>query len=360
MRPAVLLLVALAPTVAAQGLVPFDGLTAYRPGHGLETFPFVRTAVPDAQEEDLRLGPGIRVNGPREFDPVAEDDLVEVTVRPAWRDVPLFLERSDGALALWTTRDRQHGTMVPFDGNAAGPLVFPEDRAITLWAECAVPGSAPLFLTLVGGGRRLDRLAFHRFRGIVLALGGEGQVPSRPGNGNHGTFRIARRLYEIGYDAFALDEDGVGPDGSGPIYDEVVNAIRNRAVEDVAIFGYSRGGGSTHDLCALLDERALGIGRFRVAFTSYVDGIENSSDEDVDPEVRRPVGTRVHANQFQIGTLFEDLFLDGDLVPGSIPPPAGLNVEDTPWGAKVTHFDVDDLLQVRTFIQDDLGQVVRR
>lgn len=360
MRPVPLLLVVLAPSVLAQGR-PFDGLTAYRPGHGPETFPFLHTAVPDAQEEDLRLGPGIRVNGAREIDPIAEDDLVQVMVRPVLRDTPLFLERSDNALALWTTRDKQHGTGVSFAEGAAGPLAFPDGHAISLWAECTAPGSAPLALTLVtASGRRLDRLVFHRFRSIAIALGGEGQVPGRPGDPNHGTFRVARRLYETGYDAFVHDEDDVRPGGAGPVYDEIVNAVRNRGVEEVALFGYSHGGGSIYDLCALLDERALGVGRFRVTFTSYVDGIENSADDDLDQELRRPIGSSVHVNHYQIGTLFEDLFLDGGPVPGSIPPQTGLNVEDTPWGAKATHFDVDDLVEVRTFLQDALGQAVRR
>jgi hypothetical protein len=351
-----------APHLAAQGRVAdLDGLTAHRPGHGTETFPFARTAVPGDREEDPLLGPGMRVNGSGEIDPVAEDDLVEVTVRPVVRGASLFLERSDAALALWGTRTKLAGTELSFSANRSAPLAFPGNRPITLWAEATATGSVPLVLDLrTEAGAPLDRLVFHRFRSIVIALGGEGQVPSRPFDPNHGTFLVGRDLYESGYDVFCLDEDGVLPDGSGPVYDEVVNAVQHRGVDEVAIFGYSHGGGSTWSLAARLDAMALMIGPFSVSFTSYVDGVENDSDTDVDMELRRPIGSGLHANHYQVGTLFEDFFLDGGPVPSSIPPPTGLNVETTAWGASATHFTVDDYPQVLSFLRSNLEGVVTR
>lgn len=41
-------------------------------------------------------------------------------------------------------------------------------------------------------------------------------------------------------------------------------------------------------------------------------------------------------------------------MPNSDPPPSGLNVETTPWGAGATHFLVDDYVEVRNFIENNL------
>jgi hypothetical protein len=69
----------------------------------------------------------------------------------------------------------------------------------------------------------------------------------------------------------------------------------------------------------------------------------------VDPELRHPPSSAFHANQYQRGSS-ADLFLDGGPVPSSVPPPTGLDVETTAWGAGATHYIVDDYMQVRDFI----------
>src|SRR6185295_8776779 len=80
-----------------------------------------------------------------------------------------------------------------------------------------------------------DRLMFHAFHSLVVALGGEGQVPSVPVDPNHGTFVVAIELEQSGYDVLMRDEDEVTADGSGPVYTEVVNAIQHRAVHELAV-----------------------------------------------------------------------------------------------------------------------------
>ncbi len=356
-RPSSFLSLLLASVAAAQGQrasAP-DGLTAFRPQHGAGYFPFVRTAVPDAPEEDPLLGPGIRVNGAGEIDLAGEDDLIEISVRPVLAGVSLVLERNGPGLELWTTRDKQAGTQLPFSGDRTATLTSGGAPALTLWVECTAPGSARLPLVLRAQERdtALDRLLFHRFESIVLALGGEGQVPVQPPDPNFGTFDVAIALYEQGHDAFQYDEDGVSATGDGPVFDETVNAIMHRAVDQVAIFGYSHGGGSTHDLANRLDTFHMGIGDFSVPFTSYVDGVRNSSDIDTAMELRFPPASLYHANQYQRGS-FADFFLDGGPVPGSDPPPGGLDVETTVFGAGATHFIVDDFAQVRDFIRSNL------
>lgn len=192
-----------------------------------------------------------------------------------------------------------------------------------------------------------------------MALGGEGQVPQVPADPNHGTFQVAIELYERGYDVLMRDEDEVAADGAGPVYTAIVNAIQHRSVGELAIFGYSHGGGSTFDLCERLNTFRATIGTFTIGLTSYVDGVQNDSDVDLDRELRKPPSSAYHANHYQRGS-FSDFFLDGGPVPVSEPPPSGLDVETIFWGAGATHFVVDDFDQVRDFILLNLQPRVRR
>jgi len=344
------------------GACAFGNLTAYRPQHGAGYFPFSKTAVAEADEEDLSRGPGIRINLPGEVDPAGEDDLIEVLVETTRPGVPLALRRSGGGAALhvWLTRTKAAGTEIPFTNDKTGALPFaPGGTSLTVWVEWAVAahGDAELLLQPAAADYALDALRFHTFRSIVMALGGESQVPSVPVDPNHGTFVVGIALYERGYDVHLHDEDDVTADGSGPVFDEVVNAVSHRLVSHVSIFGYSHGGGSTYDLADRLDNDRPGIGVFDITATSYVDGVQNDSDFDVDQETRRPPSTGYHANQYQVGTL-ADFFLDGGPVPNSDPPPTGLNVETTPWGAGATHFTVDDFVQVRSFIETNIAALL--
>src|SRR5262249_5335245 len=199
---------------------------------------------------------------------------------------------------------------------------------LTVWIEWAAAqqGVADLRLEPLAATFALDMLRFHTFGSIIIALGGEGQNPSVPVDPNHGTFVTGIDLYNSGYDVFLHSEADVAPDGSGPAYNEVVDAIQHRMVNRVGIFGYSHGGGSTFFLADRLDVNRAGIGVFDIVATSYVDGVENNSNIDVNPETRRPPSSEYHANQYQVGSI-ADFFLDGGPVTNSDPPPTGLNVE---------------------------------
>lgn len=333
-------------------------LTAHRPRHGAGYAPFVRTPVDDADEESPTLGPGIRING--DVDPGVEDDLIEVAVDVAPANASFVLRRGTADLAVWTTPDKGPGSEVAFTNGVSAPFA-PGSTGLTLWVEWAGAGHglAGLELRPAGSSAAADALRFHSFRSIVMALGGENQVPTIPVSSNHGTFLVAIDLYGLGYDVHMHDEDDVGSNGAGPVYDEVVRAVQTRGVSEVVIYGYSHGGGSTHDLSERLDANRAAIGTFSIPYTSYVDGIENDSDIDVDPEVRLPPTSAYHVNHYQNGT-FADLFLDGDAIPGSVPPPDGLDVETTAWGAAATHYVVDDYDQVRDLIRNDLIPRVNR
>ena len=323
------------------------GLTVYRPLHGVGYHPFTRTAVPEDLEEHPQFGPGIRVNGRSETDPEGEDDLIELVVTRPLAAGDFAFMRSAPELSVWTTREKQ--TEVGFAGLSSTRLAFAGAQQITLWVEWTGTARENPSLSLIDveSNRVVDQIVFHVFGSLVVALGGEDQEPD-PVDMNHGMFRLATSLYELGWDVLMRDEDDVDPDGSGSVYDEVVNAIQNRSVRELAIFGYSHGGGSTYDICELLYIRRRSIGTFSVNFTAYVDGIENDGTLDTDPEVRIPLASSYHVNHYQRassqdvqqalrnghGSLaaFAAGVLEGGPVVGSNPPPIGLAVESTAWG----------------------------
>ena len=336
-------------------------LTAHRPQLGAGYVPLARRAVADVDEMHPQLGPGIRINGPGDSDPSGEDDLIELRVDAVPPNVPLVLHRGGTQLSVWTTRDKAPGSELAFGGSTTGPLPFGGAASTTVWVEwsAGTHGTSTLELRAPGGDVAVDRVRFHTFQSVVFALGGEGQVPIVPTDPNHGTFVVGEFLYERGYDVHTHDEDDVGPLGDGPVYDEVVTAVQDRAVSQVVSFGYSHGGGSTYDLVERIMDDQVSIGSFTVPFTSYVDGVGNASDIDTSQELRHPPGSALHVNHYQRGS-FADFFLDGGPVPSSIPGTTGLDVETTPWGAGTTHYLVDDFAQVRDLIQAELEQSVNR
>lgn len=332
-------------------------LTAYRPQHrGGGYFPFGQTPVAELDETDDLFGPGIRINGINDNDPSGEDDLIQVNIQISDANGLVALRRTTPALHVWLTAARMPGTEIAFVGDKTNAIPFlPGNPLLTVWVEWidGPHGLGELILEPLVGNFEIDRLRFHTFRSIVLALGGENQVPSLPVDFNAGTFVVGTALYQSGYDAYLFDEDNVSANGTGTVYNEAVNAVANRLIEQVAFFGYSHGGGSTFDLAERLDIDRAGIGNFEITFTSYVDGVGNNSDFDVSRETRRPPSTAFHANHYQVGS-FADFFLDGGPVSNSQPGVTGLNVETVPFGAGADHFTVDDYIEVRTFIEDRL------
>lgn len=336
-------------------------MTAFRPQFGAGYAPFLRTAVSEADEESATFGPGIRLNAPGDTDPQGEDDLIEVQLDVDPPGALLALRRSDAVLKVWTTRDKQPGTEIVFIGDKSDALPLgPAQNQLILWVEWASAshGVAELHVEPLAASAPKDTLVLHSFQTIVAALGGEDQVPVDPPGSNLGTFVVARALYRQGYDVHMYDEDDVGANGSGVVFDEIANAIQNCGVTTVGIFGYSHGGGSTYDLSDLLDISRPALGVFEIQFTSYVDSVSNNSDIDIGQELRRPPSSAYHLNHYQHGSFFEDLGLDGGPVTDSNPPPTGLDVETTPWGATSTHFEVDDFVEVRDLLETSLESTI--
>jgi hypothetical protein len=330
------------------GGIPIDppvvGLTAYRPQSDGYGDPLQRRAIPDGLE--VSPGAGIRINGDDDDgDSVAdrddatvpgENDLIElvwtIDTIPAPPGIEYVLRRTNSNLRVWSNVFK--GTPV-LDTNDVAVLT-PTSGMGSLWVENPNGGDSSLILeartTSNGTVLSSDLVEFYPFTSVVIGLHGEFQFPTDPVFGfNEGISYMTIDLHEDGYDAHMYDEDDVLADGSGAVYDEIVNAIQNRGVTSVAIFGFSHGGGSTYDVSERLNTNQGSLPPFDLVFTAYADAIENDSDIDLEAEVRRPPGTAYHVNYYQSFGIIPPW---GGSVPGA---DFNQNASSTGWGFFVTH-----------------------
>jgi hypothetical protein len=344
------------------------GMTACRPqtegpGYGI---PFQRREVPEDEEDSP--GAGIRVNGDDDDHDGTEDrddttvsgenDLIEVVLDafpPAPSGLKYVLKRSNGNLKVWTGPNKSSALL---DGNGETNLTF-DSTPMTVWVEACDAGVSDLLLEAQGASHVpicSDAIHCYPFSSIVIVLGGETQIPSDPATPGYGVYQEAIRLFERGYDVHMYDEDDVGYGGGGATYAEVVRAIQRRNVTQVAIFGYSHGGGSTFLLANLLNVNRGSIGSFTIPLTAYIDGVKDEFPADMNYERRRPPGSGHHINFYQEGSL-ADGWLDG----GPIDPPGAdleINLDDpTP---TETHVTIDDDAFVLSSIETRLIPRVTR
>jgi hypothetical protein len=344
---------------------PALDLTVYRPVTGTSAMsgaPFQRWPVVEAEE--MVPGAGIRVNGDDDdadgvpdrddLGVAGENDLLELTLSVAPPAPPpgyeYVLIRNNANVRVWNESTRLNEIIVAGDRAA---ISFPGPSR-TLWAESPFGGAADLTFAArriaTGDLVASDSIHLVPFTSVVIALGGESQVPADPPlePTNHGTFQLAITLYRSGYDVHMYDEDVVPANGAGAAYDEVVSAVQKRGVAHVSIFGYSHGGGSTNDLARRLDANRASIGVFFLDFTAYVDGIDNDSDFDIDTETALPPSTMYHANWYEHpGCGF--LQLCGGPISGAA---LNVNVTATPWGSALTHYTIDDAPMVLQGLHD--------
>jgi hypothetical protein len=330
-------------------------LVAYRPVTPF--FNYTQHPVADAVETDLKLGPGIRVNGDddngngvKDYQDTktkagGDDDLVRVDVLGS--GTAFTLAWTTGRIKVWTTPTKSAAI-------ASGGSVVP---GVSVWVEYvstthSVGASATITLLSSddspdGPSTAADSLVFHSFRSVVIAIGGNTQDPSGFGDPNLGTFTMAGKLYDQGYDVHMFAHDKVSSTGRGAVYDEVTSAILKRNADNVAIFGYSWGGGATYDLTkALAANTKLKPAGYKLVFTAYVDGIRHSA---ISAETRLPVGTAYHDNFFQRS----DFLLEGN----SVAKGHNTNVTNTSWGKSLSHTTIDDSPTLQSLL---LGHLITR
>ena len=319
----------------------FD-MVAYRPQNPR----FELTKIPDDEVAGIRRSDG------------SPSDLIRIdltTLSPIMDGVEWVLRRTLASpLIVWGDSDRTELLL----SRTETEYVIGADGM--LWVEWSAPhasmATSALELVLrtdTGDPRTDDKVVFYDdivfdpFESIVIAYVGEGQSPvDAP---EVGLYDVAEALYNDGYDVHIYDEDDIlvddypgflvwvasggnlanpypfeGEEDSG---EEVITAVSNRGVTDVAIMGYSHGGGATLLLSEYLRRWKAGAGQnedFEIEFTAYVDAVYKRSPNDpldlaYESVQERPYGTDYHFNVFQDeddNTGLDDLF-EGDVVPGS-------------------------------------------
>jgi hypothetical protein len=322
-------------------------LVAYRPVN--EYINYSLHPVPDALESDPKFGPGIRINGDDDnhngkadyLDPTTaaggDNDLVRVDVLGTGNTFDLSWT---GSLAVWTTPTKSAAIT---NGGSVTP-------GQSVWVEYVsqthtVGSSTALTLTASDDSTTAsDSVVFHSFQSVVIAIGGNTQDPSKFGDPNLGAFTMAGTLYDEGYDVHMYAENQIQSTGRGAAYDEVVSAVLNRNADNVAIFGYSWGGGATYELSkGLSANTALKTAGYKLQFTAYVDGIRHGS---ITSETRLPVGTAYHDNFYER----KDFLVKGNSVAGA----HNTNVTSTSWGKSLTHTTIDDSVTLQNSLVGDL------
>lgn len=332
------------PAVAAD-------LIAYRP----DTLYMGSVQVADSQEEDYKLGAGIRINGDddnnngvadyNDTTPLAakDNDLLRVDVSAVGTSASITFTDN---LRVWTTQTKS--AEILNGGAITSGTVWIE---YTKLAQTTGATSAVIDLSVSdGGGTATDKLVLHSFQSIVIAIGGNGQDPASSGATSQSVFAIGANLYRQGYDVQLYRHDQVSSSGAGAAYDEVVRAVQSRNVDYVSIFGFSWGGGATYELAKGLQANTAIKSQYTLSYTAYIDAITHNS---LSSERRLPPGTAYHDNIYQR----RDWLLRGNSVTGAN---TNLNVTNTSWGKNLTHTTIDDNINVQNIIIDGVTSHVIR
>jgi hypothetical protein len=187
-----------------------------------------------------------------------------------------------------------------------------------------------------------------------------------------------------GYDVHVWDDghdwwqsDDCDEWGNGPALDEIANAINNRGVSEVAIIGYSHGGGTVYNLSkrlyfdgqscvwygkiANLDDVIDNTKNYSLVFTSYIDAIRNDRWSRMLAEENRPWGSSYHVNQFQENTAYPFL---GPLNGTHSIPMGNIDENRSSWKDSLdnllNHTTIDDDERIWQTISDAFESEVQR
>jgi hypothetical protein len=354
-----------AGAVVAKDIVKFTVITvdaiAYRPFSFFSplTTGFIPVPVPFAEED---TGVGIRRNGDIDG-PGLDDDLLRVDLDvgngPApWppEGVGLKVSRNTPVINVWDNDDRTGGILTP-QSEDIGDVPNGSQSVYVEWAATA-PGSATfefsVWDTLHDNKALWDEIVFRPFESVVIMFVGEFEDPTDPPQNGTSTFAV-EEYQKSGLDVHLFDDSVVAEDGSGTARDEVFSAIKDRGVAVVAIMGYSHGGGATFFLSRRLELDALDplmAHPFKIAFTSYVDAIENYLPTNITPERHRPCAADLclfHLNQYQTTpTPFG--------APTTVDGTANEEFDRT---ASTTHLTIDDDPVVQQKLRERLREIVK-
>jgi hypothetical protein len=347
-------------------LIAYEPLTSHLKSNSIRDTPGVNTSVSIRRNSDDDNENGIPDLATNETNVANENDLITIAVQfsiPIANVVQngwtIEFRRSNEAIQLWQTSNKT----VPFFAAGADRVAATPQAPGNLayldveWksTDAAVTSSnLELWVTAPNQEVFVDRLTFKPSKSAVIIFNGEGQTAGSIGNPNNGTppdgtTVIAQILRSQGYDTYIFDEDDVGYDspftwvqhafadvitpdyapGNGPAapfasYNEIVNAVK-RGITDIAIIGYSHGGGAEYVLSEVIHHAvANGLLNVNLAFTAYIDAVAKQSAL---AEKRRPVDSDFHLNLWQSGP--GNIAPDVQLVQGGyLQNPAAGDIED--------------------------------
>jgi hypothetical protein len=243
----------------------------------------------------------------------SEDDFIKVDlIHTNSAGVGYRLSRSDTKINVFTRADKLDWLYVN------PPVTSGTTAANQVYVEWATPESGTSTLkysvwdTTHNREAIFDSVKFKPFTSVVVVLLGEFQVPADPPptgaiNLANGIINFAIQEYrESGLDVYMYGEYDVDTEGRGPVYDQIVSAINYRGVSNVAMVGYSHGGGKVDKLAWRLAQNTVansGIADtnkpFGVPFTGYIDAIRARFEGDLIPVNNRPLLSAFHCNQYE-------------------------------------------------------------
>lgn len=262
-------------------------------------YPFEKTPVPEDEEEDDKLGPGMRLNKKANQD----YNTIEVILTrddPPQANVAYVLIRGSNVIKVWHERERKNE--VKFDvNNISDPAIDMTAAKRTVWVEWVDEnqGTVDLTFEMRNGGPggpvlKSDFVKFHTFNTLIFCIHGftQGRDPTI------GVGQLADRLRKIGFDAFLYRENQGGRSifSSNHVRPQCEEAIEKRGVTYLAGIGYSYGGWKTWGVFHELNNHPLlANGTVTVPYTCYFDAIHCVADAEQD----RPPRSLYHVNFYE-------------------------------------------------------------
>ncbi len=300
-----------------------------------------------------------------------EDDLIRVFVDidETIPGLTYSVQRNSSYLKFWKSFSKSGGEYNFINGECS----LTTDS--NLWAEYTTTGDSNYTLTLVVRESSTDTvlatkpMIFRPFNSITCAFVGEFQDPGNPIEDPGINDWVIDQL-KIGYDVHVWDDGfdyitfnpihDCNPDGSGNTFDEIKNAVNNRGVTEVAIIGFSHGGGSVYNLCSYLDADLTSDASeiteaYSLVFTSYIDAVQNNFPFNPLTENRRPINSLFHLNQYQPNwfTVYGITILGG----GEIAEGDGVNTLNLRHD-NLTHTTIDNDEDVQAVLTDNFHSYV--